>query len=79
MGLICPLAVKEGKMKVEYRKNSINHIPENDQDEVYLESVLDLHKKGDTAIAERVAPMGLDHAWAYLKIRRGGEDGDKRD
>jgi len=57
-------------MKVEYKKNSIDIIPENAKDEVYLESVLNLHENGDQAIAERIAPMGLDHAWAYLQIRK---------
>ncbi len=61
-------------MKVEYRNHSIDIVPENAKDEVYLESVLDLHEKGDQAIAERVAPMGLNHAWAYLKIRKRRED-----
>jgi hypothetical protein len=57
-------------MRVEYRKESIEIIPEGDLDEVYLESVLCLHKKGDKAVATRMAPMGLDHAWAYLDIRK---------
>jgi hypothetical protein len=57
-------------MKVTYRKSDIQIIPENDQDEVYLESVLNLHKKGDRAIAERIAPLSLDHAWAYLIIKK---------
>ena len=57
-------------MKVEFKKQSIEIIPQNDQDEVYLESVLNLHKKGDKAVAIRVAPMSLDHAWAYLEIKK---------
>ena len=56
-------------MKVEYRKLSIVIIPENDQDEVYLESVLGLKKKGDVATATRVAVIGLDLAWAYVEIK----------
>ena len=59
-------------MKTTYMKDSIQIIPENDQDEVYLESVLNLYKKGDRAIAERVAPYSLDHSWAYLKIKKEG-------
>ncbi len=66
-------------MKVEYKNHSIDIIPEDAKDEVYLESVLALHKNGDTAIAERIAPMGLDQAWAYLKIRKGGEDDPRKD
>ena len=56
-------------MKVEYRKLSIVIIPENDQDEVYLESVLGLKKKGDVATATRVATIGLDMEWDYVKIK----------
>ena len=57
-------------MKVKYGKLGIEIIPESDQDEVYLESVLNLRRKGDKAVAERIAPVGLDHAWAYLKIEK---------
>lgn len=57
-------------MRVEYKKTSIQIIPENDQDEVYLERVLNLRKKGDKAIVERIAPFDLDHAWAYLEIKK---------
>lgn len=57
-------------MKISYLKNSVEIIPEDDQDEIYLETVLGLHKKGDTAIAVRIAPMGLDHAWAYVEIKK---------
>ena len=57
-------------MKVEYANYSIRIIPETDMDKVYLEAILNLKNKGDRAIAERIAPMGLKHAWAYLEIKK---------
>ena len=57
-------------MKVKFGRLAIEIIPENPQDEIYLESLLNLHKKGDQAIAERVSLFGLDHTWAYLEIKR---------
>lgn len=56
-------------MKVKYNKYSIQIIPESDQDEVYLESVLGLNKKNDTAQATRIATMGLNGSWAYVEIK----------
>ena len=41
-------------MEVKYMKRSIQIIPENKFDEVYLESALGLRKRGDWAKAERV-------------------------
>jgi len=61
-------------MKVDYRKYSIEIIPENDQDEVYLESVTKLKTKGQRCIAERVAAMGMDNVWAYLRIKAASVD-----
>ncbi len=57
-------------MKVEYKKTSIQIIPENGQDEIYLEAVLDLHKNGNRAIAERIGVMGFDYEWVYLEIKK---------
>lgn len=57
-------------MRVKYLKHAIEVIPENDLDEVYLESVLDLKEEGEQAIAERVAVLGLPFAWAFLEIKR---------
>jgi hypothetical protein len=36
-------------MKINFRKYSIEIVPESDVDEIYLESVLELKKKGDKA------------------------------
>jgi len=57
-------------MKVEYGIHCIRIIPENDQDQVYLEAVLGLLKKGDRAIAERIAVIGLDTALAYVAVKK---------
>jgi len=57
-------------MKIEYGKYCIRIIPENEQDQVYLESVLGLFKKGDKAIAERIAVSGIDTAWAYVAVKK---------
>lgn len=57
-------------MQVKYLKYSIQIIPENPADEVYLEAVLDTKKAGDCCEAKRIPPMGLDHAWAYLDVRK---------
>ena len=46
-------------MEVKYMKRSIQIIPENKFDEVYLESALGLRKRGDWAKAERVLLVGL--------------------
>ena len=56
-------------MRIKYLKTSIQIIPECDQDEVYLESVLNIKKKDDIAEAKRVSPFGLDLTWAYLEIK----------
>ena len=53
-------------MEVKYMKRSIQIIPENKLDEVYLESALGLHKRGDWAKAERVLPMGSGPARVYF-------------
>jgi len=57
-------------MKFNITKNSIQIIPQDDEDEVYLESVLNLWKKDDEAIVVRVAPYNLDHSWAYAEVKR---------
>ena len=57
-------------MRVEYNEDSIHIIPDTDIEKVYLETILDMHEKGDTAIAERIAPMGLDMSFAYVKISK---------
>ena len=57
-------------MKVEYGIHCIRIIPENNQDHVYLEAFLGLLKKGDKAIAERVAVIGLDAALAYVEVKK---------
>jgi len=56
-------------MKFEIKKTSIRIIPENEEDEVYLESVLRLRKTGDCATVVRIAPYGLDSAWAYAEVK----------
>ena len=57
-------------MRMVLGKVSIEIIPENDQDEVYLESILGLQKAGEKADAIRIPPMGLEYSWAYLEIRK---------
>ena len=57
-------------MKIEFRRSSIQIIPQTDQDEVYLEAVTGLKKEGEECIAKRVAPHGLSHAWAYLEVKQ---------
>lgn len=56
-------------MKLELSRTSIHLIPENESEEVYLES-FGLTKEGDTISAIRVAPMGLSHTWPYLELRK---------
>lgn len=58
-------------MRMELNKTSIRIVPEDNRDEVYLESVLGLLKKDDSCKAVRVAPIGLNYIWAYLQIERG--------
>ena len=53
-------------MEVKYMKRSIQIIPENKLDEVYLESALGLRKRGDWAKAERVLLVGLGPARIYF-------------
>lgn len=57
-------------MTVKYHNYAIHIIPDNAQDEVYLETVLGLKNKDDKAIAKRIAPMGLAHSWAYVELRK---------
>jgi len=57
-------------MRMILEKECIQIIPEDEQDEVYLEAVLNLRKEHDKAIAVRVAPYGLHGAWAYLEIKK---------
>lgn len=57
-------------MQMRLGKTSIEIIPDNDQDELYLESLLGLDKAGDKADAIRIPPMGLEYSWAYLEIRK---------
>jgi len=59
-------------MRMILTKTSIQIVPENDQDEAYLEAILKLHNAGDKADAVRVPPMGLEYSWAYLEIRPRG-------
>jgi hypothetical protein len=56
-------------MRVLYKKYSIQIVPENDADEVYLETVCNTKIGGDVCLAKRVDAMGL-HAWAYLEIKK---------
>ena len=57
-------------MRVEYNADSIHIIPDTDIEKVYLETILDMHKKGDTATAERISPIRLDMSFAYVKISK---------
>lgn len=57
-------------MKMEVTRYSIDIIPENETDEAYIEEVLGLKNKDDFVKAIRVAPFGLDHALAYIKLEK---------
>lgn len=66
-------------MKVKYLKSHIEIVPECDQDEVYLEAILGLRGKGDTAMAERVAAAGLDNVFSCVKIYKAVKEGSMVD
>ena len=53
-------------MKLVIKKHCLEIVPENELDEVYIEYVLKLKKKGDYVRLVRVAPMGLPYEIAYL-------------
>ena len=55
-------------MRLVAKRDSIQIIPENEIDEAYIEEVLGLKQRGDTAVAVRVSPIGLDHTLAFVQI-----------
>ena len=57
-------------MRMVITKTSIRIVPDNEIDEAYLESVLGLENKGDSARAVRVAPFGRDLSLAYVEITK---------
>lgn len=61
-------------MRFIIERAGIKIIPENEQDEAYIEDTLGLKKKDDVIPCKRVAPSGLDLRIAYLKIKP--EDGE---
>lgn len=57
-------------MKMTVDRYCINIIPETKIDEAFLEEVLGLTAKGDTVLARRIAPIGLEYSWAYLEVSK---------
>lgn len=57
-------------MRFEIRRDSIRMIPENLQDEAFIEDTLGLRKKGDSIPFTRVAVIGIDSALAYCKAEK---------
>ena len=62
-------------MKLRVDRYSIKIIPESEIDEAYIEEVLGMRGIGSKANTVRVAPMGLDHALAYIEVKRKELDG----
>jgi hypothetical protein len=62
-----PAFMKGEKMKLKINRYSMEVIPENSQDEAYLEEVLGLKDEKSEAWAIRVNAMGLS-CWAYMEI-----------
>ena len=56
-------------MKLKVNRYSLQIIPENETDEAYIEEVLGLKESDSRTNAVRVAPIGLDHALAYVEIK----------
>ena len=60
-------------MKIELEKYCVRIIPENVQDEIYLETVLGLKLESSEAIVKRVNAYGLD-CWAHAKIEKANHE-----
>ena len=56
-------------MKLRVDRYSIKIIPESETDEAYIEEVLGLKESGSRTNVVRVAPIGIDHALAYVEIK----------
>lgn len=56
-------------MKLQVDRYSLSIIPENVQDEAYIEEVLGLKRQGDRCQCFRVNAMGLS-ALAYIQLHR---------
>ena len=54
-------------MKFVMKKYGIQIIPENEQDEAYIEDTLKLRREGDLLPLTRVACYGLPSSLAYLE------------
>ena len=55
-------------MRFKVKRYCIEIVPENEQDEAYIEEVLGLRQRGECAVAMRRAPIGLEHALAYVEV-----------
>ncbi len=55
-------------MKIELTHNELHIIPENIQDEVWLENVLKLKDQSDRAVCFRENAYGLS-CWAYATVK----------
>jgi len=56
-------------MRLKIEKSRLLIIPENEQDEGYLEVIFDLKNEGDFVKAKRVNAYGLS-AMAYIEIEK---------
>ena len=54
-------------MKFVMKKYGIQIIPENEQDEAYIEDTLKLRREGDSLPLTRVAYYGLPNSLAHLE------------
>lgn len=56
-------------MRIIIARAGIKIVPENEQDDAYIEDTLKLKKKDDVIPCKRVAVHGLDLSIAYLEIK----------
>jgi hypothetical protein len=54
-------------MKLEVKRHGLQIVPESEQDEAYIETVLGLKEKDDSIPLRRIAAMGLDGVIAFLE------------
>ena len=58
-------------MKMRVERNRILILPEDEEDEAYIEDTLGLKEKDEVVMCKRVACANLSRTIAYLEIRRG--------
>ena len=57
-------------MKLKCERYAVEIIPENTTEEIYLETVLGLTSSGMEATATRKSPIGMEHVFAYVEIKK---------